>query len=159
MVDTTPLKLFIDAEFTDFIDQRLISIGVVAENGEELYAELSDTYTEADCSTFVLDTVLPLLECGDARMTERECAGWLHAWIESFGQPVILISDAPQFDGPLVRDLLGLVGWPKNLADHCIRFDGDDYDYFEENPDATRHHALHDARAAQHGYMKLYKGG
>lgn len=152
------LKLFVDTEFTDFINQKLISIGIVAENGEDLYAELSDTYQIEDCSEFVKEIVLPLLQGGDARMTEQECAGWLKVWIESFGQKCLLVSDAPDFDGPLIRELLDMVGWPSNLADYCVRSVHDDYDYFEDNPDATRHHALHDARAAQRCYLKLYKG-
>lgn len=33
-------NVFIDTEFTDFLDPQLISIGLVAESGEEFYAEL-----------------------------------------------------------------------------------------------------------------------
>jgi len=33
-------KIFIDTEFTDFIDPQLISIGLVSEFGEEFYAEV-----------------------------------------------------------------------------------------------------------------------
>jgi len=35
-----PLKVFIDTEFTDFLDPQLISIGLVAQSGEKFYAEL-----------------------------------------------------------------------------------------------------------------------
>jgi hypothetical protein len=35
-----PLKVFIDTEFTDFIDPYLISIGLVAATGDEFYAEV-----------------------------------------------------------------------------------------------------------------------
>jgi hypothetical protein len=35
-----PFKVFIDTEFTDFNDPHLISIGLVAESGEEFYAEV-----------------------------------------------------------------------------------------------------------------------
>lgn len=34
------LKIFVDTEFSNFIEPQLISIGLVAESGEELYAEL-----------------------------------------------------------------------------------------------------------------------
>ncbi|MDZ4201914.1 MAG: hypothetical protein U1C96_07200 [Gallionella sp.] len=151
------MKIFLDAEFTDFQNSKLISAGFVTDAGEELYVELTDTWREKDCSTFVLDTVLPLLEGGDVAMTEAEAAGWLRTWIESFGQPVLIISDAPQLDWPLITHLLR-DGWPKNLATHCASMLVDDYDYFEENPDATRHHALHDARAFRTGYQRLFGG-
>jgi hypothetical protein len=54
-----PLKIFIDTEFTDFIDPHLISIGMAAEYGEEFYAEVP--YPREVCSAFVRETVLPLL--------------------------------------------------------------------------------------------------
>jgi hypothetical protein len=53
-------KIFIDTEFTDFIDPQLISIGMAAESGETFYAELP--YDRARCSQFVRDVVIPLLE-------------------------------------------------------------------------------------------------
>lgn len=37
------IKIFIDTEFTDFVDLKLISIRMVAETGEEFYAEVRVT--------------------------------------------------------------------------------------------------------------------
>jgi hypothetical protein len=37
---TMSFNVFIDTEFTDFLDPQLISIGLVAQSGEEFYAEL-----------------------------------------------------------------------------------------------------------------------
>lgn len=34
------LKVFIDTEFTDFLDPRLISLGLAAESGEGSYGEV-----------------------------------------------------------------------------------------------------------------------
>jgi len=45
--------VFIDCEFTDLADPKLLSIGLVADDGRELYIELTGA------STFVLDTVVP----------------------------------------------------------------------------------------------------
>lgn len=53
------LKVFIDTEFTDFIDTHLISIGMTAETGEEFYAEVP--YPDTACSAFVREAVIPLL--------------------------------------------------------------------------------------------------
>jgi hypothetical protein len=64
------------------IDARLISIGLVSEDGERtLYAKLSDTYAEKDCGDFARQEVLPLLEGGCARMPLRELAVRLGRWL------------------------------------------------------------------------------
>jgi 3' exoribonuclease, RNase T-like len=54
------MNIFLDTEFTDFVDCDLISIGLVDENGREFYAELTD-YRQEACSDFVKQVVLPLL--------------------------------------------------------------------------------------------------
>ena len=54
------LNVFLDTEFTNFIDTDLISIGMVAQTGEEFYAEVP--YPDAACSPFVREVVVPLLE-------------------------------------------------------------------------------------------------
>ncbi|MDR6397475.1 hypothetical protein [Herbaspirillum seropedicae] len=51
-------NVFIDTEFTDFLDPQLISIGLITESGEEFYAELP--YDIKACSAFVKEAV-PLL--------------------------------------------------------------------------------------------------
>ena len=43
-------------------EAKLISIGLVAEDGRMFYAELSDTYLLKDCGDFAREVVLPLLE-------------------------------------------------------------------------------------------------
>ena len=53
------MLVFMDTEFTDFLDPRLISIGMVADSGEEFYAEVP--FPDAACSAFVRAAVLPLL--------------------------------------------------------------------------------------------------
>ena len=47
-----PKKIFLD-------DTKLISIGIAADSGETFYAETP--YQVSSCSTFVLETVVPLL--------------------------------------------------------------------------------------------------
>lgn len=54
-----PLKIFIDTEFTDFIDCHLISLGMAAESGEDFYVEVP--YPDKACSEFVREAVIPLL--------------------------------------------------------------------------------------------------
>ena len=54
------LNVFLDTEFTNFLDTDLISIGMVAQTGEEFYAEVP--YPDAACSPFVREVVVPLLD-------------------------------------------------------------------------------------------------
>lgn len=58
------MLVFFDTEFTELgIDPRLISIGLVSEDGERtFYAELSDTHVPSDCSDFAREAALPHLE-------------------------------------------------------------------------------------------------
>ncbi|GAC1318200.1 MAG: hypothetical protein NVSMB28_06760 [Collimonas sp.] len=62
------LKIFIDTEFTDFIDTHLISIGMAADSGEEFSAEVP--YPDRPCSAFVREAVIPLL----GRLPEATCS-------------------------------------------------------------------------------------
>ncbi|MCB1711064.1 MAG: 3'-5' exoribonuclease [Candidatus Riesia sp.] len=53
------MKLFLDTEFTGLkTNAQLISIGIVAEDGSEFYAEFNDYETPTQ---WVVDNVLPLL--------------------------------------------------------------------------------------------------
>lgn len=153
-------SIFLDTEFTHLESDspRLISIGLVAEDGREFYAELSDNYQLQDCSDFVVQTVLPLLEGGDARMLSAQAAGRIQAFIESFGDvEVVLRTDAPSYDWTLVADLFQFYGcWPTNLRRKCgtvyfntpsqaSRYLGASASYWKDNG-SRQHHALVDAR-------------
>lgn len=62
-IDTTPSPeqriVFIDCEFTDLVDPKLLSIGLVSDDGRELNIELTGSSHLVDVATFVLNTVLP----------------------------------------------------------------------------------------------------
>jgi hypothetical protein len=48
------MRVFLDTEFSGLSsDPRLLSIGLVAENGAELYIELTDGWSEGNCSAWV----------------------------------------------------------------------------------------------------------
>lgn len=105
------MKVFIDTEFTDFPETRncfLISIGVVAEDGREFYAELTDYPNEA-CSPFVREIVKPLLGRVPTaiRGTKWDVAKALTEWLK----PYDLIEACIDFyqDGIFFRDLLGMI--------------------------------------------------
>lgn len=169
------MQVFFDTEFTT-IDPHagypaLISIACVASDGREFYAELTNTWQPGNCSPFVLDTVLPLLEGGEYRMTEAQCALRLKNWIDDLTNSlVILRSDAPIYDWPWIEELFQFYGcWPNNLRRKCgvisfhsdiqqQRFDAGLKEYWKINH-ARRHHALVDARSLLYAWKKAIRRG
>jgi hypothetical protein len=157
------MQVFFDTEFTSLNKNNshcyLISIGCVAQDGREFYAELSDTWHSGLCSPFVIDTVLPLLEGGEYVMTEAQLAINLKEWIEGLtDREVTLRTDEPRFDWPWIEQLFTFYGcWPQNLRRTYGTV------YFEENRQKHRfiaglesywksnlprqHHALVDAKS------------
>lgn len=157
------MDVFFDTEFTTIEPHvgypALISIGCVADDGREFYAELSNTWQIGNCSHFVLDSVLPLLEGGEYRMTEEQCATRLKHWIEGLtDSEVILRCDAPQCDWPWIVELFQFVGcWPSNLHRQCgavsfessikqQQFEAGLKEFWKINK-ARRHHVLTDAKS------------
>ncbi len=152
--------LFFDSEFTELgIDPKLISIGLVSEDGiNEFYAELSDTYQPKACSAFVQEVVLPHLQGGDVLMTMNELAMRLGSWIENFEQPVQLVTDSLSWDWPWIQEIFNDVAfWPKNLDGkpmslYANKVNTTFIEQFAEKafssnvPHLRRHHALDDAK-------------
>lgn len=158
------MLIFFDTEFSDLcIDSRLISIGLIAEDGKRtFYAELADTYQPKDCGEFTRLTVLPLLEGGDVRLSMRELGECLLAWVESFGEPVTLACDSLAWDWPWIKEIFGKPDiWPTNLARNPLLLTINylnDYDRFIEAVenafgDLRQHHALDDAKANRLGWI------
>ena len=167
------MQVFFDTEFTSLDANRmrgLISIGCVAQNGKEFYAELSDTWDESMCSIFVIDTVLPLLQGGEHVMGVETLAVRLKQWIEGLtDKQVIMRSDAPELDWIFVKEIFDFHGWPKNLRqkpgaisfeDHrqMHRFNCGLYEFWKENK-SRQHHALVDARSLLFAWRYAIKRG
>lgn len=157
------MDIYIDTEFTSLGDKLnqpyLISVGCVAQDGREFYAELSDTYHPGLCSDWVVQNVLPLLQGDECRMKEAELAERLKAWVEGLTEKeVIFRSDCPRLDFQFVEQLFTFYGcWPQNLRRKCgtIYFNHDYQidryqdaltEYWREHS-AQRHHALVDAKS------------
>ncbi len=157
-------RIFFDTEFTDVVKHpKLISIGFVSEDEREFYAELADTYDFEECSDFVQETVLPLLEGGEALMSLRELRGRLHDWLTSFGEPVTLATDSLAWDWPRIQELFAAPkDWPLNLDSQPVLLNMTyvmDIEKFEEAVEQAfagglrRHHALDDAKANCLGWI------
>lgn len=169
------MEVFIDTEFTTLDSgtnlPELISIGCVTTNGQEFYAELSDSWQLKNCSQFVVDSVLPLLEGAEYQMMQTQCAFHLKNWFEKLIAPSITLrSDAPDYDWPLLRGLLEDNGcWPNNLHRECQnisfpspikqqRFDSALNKYWQSNQ-PRRHHALIDARGLAKAWSMAMRRG
>lgn len=166
------LTVYFDAEFTTLDEngvRGLISLGCVTQNGEEFYAELTDTWDEVHCSMFVIETVLPLLEGGEHRMPVEQFAMRLKAWIEGLtDKQVIFRSDYPSVDWPFLEEIFNVHGWPKNLRKTCgtIYFNHDyQIDRYQQSladywkiHSTRQHHALIDARSLLFAWNAAIKG-
>lgn len=147
------MRVFLDTEFTDFRNPRLISAGLVAENGREFYCELTDGWGSSHCTKFVLDTVLPLLG-GVAAMKRDDAGARLVDWLASLSGGITVVSDT-ETDWRLLMSLI----WPHTNDDVAISGEQLSWpgvsmarrheDLLEEllENEPARHHALVDARA------------
>ncbi|WP_024300888.1 hypothetical protein [Pseudogulbenkiania sp. MAI-1] len=157
------MLVFVDTEFTDFIQIDLISIGLVTEDGREFYAERND-YRREDCNDFVVSGVLPLLHrIPDARCSEAHLSFRLREWFEDLGEPVTLVFDyfadwellADALLGGGIHEHLPTNVGEKWLLSHEIVSDP----IFQQalmatySSDWPPHHALADARALRAGFL------
>lgn len=141
----TTRRIYLDTEFTSLNRYRaqLISLALVVSEGSEFYVELTDSWTPTDCSLFVLDNVIPLLDHARHGRTTEQARRELLAFLQVL-DPVEIITDAPDHDWPLLLWLAGPAGLPANVQPQPGRLSIDlDADYRGDEPP---HHALQDAR-------------
>jgi hypothetical protein len=151
---TTRCNVYVDVEFTDFIDCDLISIALVADDGREFYGERSD-YDDSTCSAFVREAVLPQLGQHPGRVFTREALRVaLLAWLDQFArEPERFFCVDYGGDWDLLVDLLDEVpdGWHAQQVNALLdpaRMEA----YYREH--GGRHHALHDARANRYAMLE-----
>lgn len=152
------IRLFLDSEWANDALRELVSLALISEDGEYVF------YAERDPlpgmpSSFVRESVYPLLNRGEAAMTDGAMTHALRSFLEPLGDCEIF-ADAPlDFSmlsrvwnghdrtplGPPFRTRLAREG---NLMPRVE-------DYFELNPDqrALRHHALVDAMALRSAWI------
>lgn len=136
-------RAYLDTEFTTLnqYTYKLISLALVVPQGPELYVELIDSWEEDDCSGFVLEIVLPKLELETHGRTTGQARTELLDFLGKLGR-VEIISDAPQWDWPLLVWLAGPTGLPESVTQGDITSDIEFACCGVEPP----HHALDDAR-------------
>ena len=115
------MKIIVDCEFTQLAqNSKLISLALVSEDGREIYLELADTYTEADCSDFVVEHVLPQLTGGKDLVSTSVATNMLWGFLTQF-DGVEIISDAPEWDWEFFCDVVYHNNkWPANVSNKPI---------------------------------------
>ncbi|MBC8641572.1 3'-5' exoribonuclease [Caballeronia sp. EK] len=147
-------RYFLDTEFTDFLDCKLISLAIVGEDGREFYGERSD-FPRETCSEFVRAAVLPQLgQFPDRCITASRMRDELRAWLSEIPlKPTPVLCFDYHGDLDVMGDLLEGVmpcGWKQELIGNGISVEQREA-YFREH--GGRHHALHDARANAYAYL------
>jgi len=152
--------VFLDTEFTDFIDIDLISIGLVSEDGKRsFYAERID-YRRDACSDFVGHAVEPLLgKDPAAACTRDELCRRLVSWLSSLEGTILLACDS-QHDIDLLLDAVdgnlppNVKARPLRLANHRTDplFNEAECRFYAQEG-IHRHHALHDAQALRAAWL------
>lgn len=152
------MQIFFDTEFTQLShESKLISVGMVSEDGREFYAELFGTWWLDDCSDFVKSDVLPHLEGGLSLMTRAELCLRMGNWLESFEVPVHLVMDAPAWDWPwlgYIFDEDHLL--PANLVCSPIKFapSEEELEALCQQGKFRCHHSLDDARTLRLAWLE-----
>jgi len=158
------MNIFFDTEFTGLnSDPRLLSLGLVTDDGHELYLELTDGWSDAMCSPWVRQHVLPMLGQGE-RLTRKEAGPRIIGWLLSFSTPTTLVGDT-DWDTTLLANLMDECGIDRgsyrielirySSKAQAMEFEHAKRAYFESQ-NAVPHHALTDARAfrvAWHGVL------
>ncbi|MCA0300700.1 MAG: 3'-5' exoribonuclease [Proteobacteria bacterium] len=152
------IRLFLDSEWANDALRELVSLALISEDGEYVF------YAERDPlpgmpSSFVRATVYPLLNRGQAAMTDSAMTHLLRNFLEPLGDCEIF-ADAPLDFSMLSRVWNGLDRTPpKPLFRTRLAREGNLMPsverYFELNPDqrALRHHALVDAMALRSAWI------
>ena len=113
------MKIFLDCEFTQLNqDSKLISLALVSESGDEFYVELTDTYSDEECSDFVIQNVLPQLDPLRYGQSLVEARSSLRRFLSCFDEELEVFSDAPHWDWEFFRYLvcadLNRPGFPRH---------------------------------------------
>lgn len=138
------MRLYLDTEFTQLnrFACRLISLALVSADGREIYVELNDAWTEEECSDFTRSTVLPQLNLPRYGVSTEQARQQLLGFLIGIG-PAEIISDAMNWDWPLLLWLAGSTGLPSCIEAGSIPTEIQfDIDELGDVP----HHALLDAR-------------
>ena len=149
------INIFFDTEFTGLSSEPLLlSIGLVADDGQTLYIEFTNGWSEADCSYWVREHVMPMLGKGE-RLTRRDAVSRIIAWLALFELPTTLLGETTwdtdlladlMLEFSITRDHFNLEVLALSSKEQAKTFETAKQKYLESRQ-LTPHHALSDALA------------
>ncbi len=155
------MNLYFDTEFTGLHkNTTLVSIGIVAENGQKFYAEFSD-YDESQCDDWLKENVLKhTILGGNNTLAKRlgednnttvvlgskaDIQYELGEWLKQFDS-VQFVSDVCHYDMVLLIDIFGgAFDLPKNVSAVC----------HDINQDIARHYGISEREAFDKSREKI----
>lgn len=179
MQNTKTIRVFIDTEFTDFINCDLISLGAIASTGEEFYAENSEYYKNM-ASHWVRANIIPTLNFDKFGMRRLELSARFWSWLIELPADEIIITSDHGIDIDILKELFQNDSHPKiisfevipqiisreagTIANHLgtqnnmfplvyAFFQKSVGSYFEANSE-NRHNAMSDARANRFAWLE-----
>lgn len=115
MQNTKTIRVFIDTEFTDFINCDLISLGAVASTGEEFYAENSEYYKNM-ASQWVRENIVPTLNFDKFGMRRLELSARFWSWLIELPTDEIIITSDHRIDIDILKELFQNDSHPKIVS-------------------------------------------
>ena len=181
------MKIFFDTEFTGLHkDTTLVSIGMITEQGESLYAEFTDFDKSYDDVWFKKNVLNNLKYIGNVKRsniiadvelcgTKERVVSEIRKWLEKFDD-ITLVSDVCHYDMVLFIDLFGTAfDLPKNICPSCHDINQDiakylnisekeAFDYSREDlvkdtllaNSQDKHNSLYDARVIKYIYELIH---
>lgn len=153
------MLIFLDTEFSDFDDPRLISLALVAEDEFRwIYTELDGETWYAHASEFVLREVVPLLDRRYGWEALAAAAARIRAWCDKLPERGQIVCDS-DYDWDLLRRLMiDNGGWPDSLIDRPLPVQwSPSLPKFKEDYllryGLSAHNALADAKALRYAYL------
>ncbi|QEZ48718.1 3'-5' exoribonuclease [Cupriavidus oxalaticus] len=158
------MLVFLDTEFTDFIDCELISIGMVTAEGRDFYAEVQD-FDIAKCNQFVRGAVCESLgKAANSPVSRAALPERIRAWFSSLSTDALVACDN-LIDWELLLDALG-DDIPSNIIGRYDLAPLAQLPQFQRAAAAYHaeaghpwHHALHDAHAQRAGWLAIRASG
>lgn len=156
------IKIFFDTEFSSLVasDVYLISAGFISEDGKHEFYEEINSIPLHECSQFVKDVVIPLLDAPESKRVSLALFGaHLVEWLNSFDEPVTLVTDYAG-DWLLVREAIGdlyseLKHSVKGMAVYCgaNTVDVEEHFWSRYENQGKQHHAMYDARCLRECWL------
>ncbi len=159
-------RVFCDFEFSDFTNPELLSIGLVTEDGRELYIERADA-AEIEVSDFVKTDVLPLFGSESPEVLAYEEIGdrvveWFDSLRGGDRSVVIEVISDSEFDHRLLSNLQPSPAWLQsvNVVTRLVQHLLSGRKFFRYDIESTerhlglgvQHHALIDSRVMREAY-------